>query len=642
VLIICWSTATAQDQPAPATRSTGVTITASAIGERVRFAAPSSIVQIRLEVYNSSGRKLFDNELRGGNVLDWHLRDGQAEPLPDGDYLCLITVKSLSGKLTQTIGSVTVEKGAGSLQTAASLKMTTQQAEAIGPVEENASLTVFKEDDHPVSAVIAHNGEDGQITRSRGALSFRMGDFFSAKDIEQMRLTPEGNLGIGITNPQVRLDVDGMIRASQGIVFPDGSVQFSAARRTFGAVSLGPGQFEQKSAQGQEHLSPDIGGTGTTGRIAKWQDGPNGILGDSNITETSGAIGINGTPDTRFRLDVNGSTRIRGSNPGFNLEGARPAGNIWLFQTVDDDGRFRLFSQDNVNPGVERFTIGLSTGNVGIGTPNPQSKLAVQTFTLNYGITHTDGAVTVGSFIDATGGWLGTRSNHPLHFFTNNGSQQMTINTAGKVGIGTTDPFSKLHIRSGANGLPPRLQSTGTTSFAAGWDFYHDLTGKGYVGVPDTGQGLAPGEMLLYGSVGTKTSLWAGGNRSLTIDTNSNVVIGGHATQWFEKGGLVKAMVFVNWALPDGQKIERCFNSFPTVVTTPPCGITVDHTGEGRFEVRFPFDINGRFFSLTTVNSNNTYVARITGFLGSFAVFVNTFEATNGFSRNSDFFLIVY
>jgi len=99
-------------------------------------------------------------------------------------------------------------------------------------------------------------------------------------------------------------------------------------------------------------------------------------LNDSNITEATGAIGINGAPNTNFRLDVNGSTRIRGSNPGFNLEGQRAGGNIWLFQTVDDDGRFRLFSQDNVNPGTERLTIKLN-GSVGIGVTNPTSRLEV-------------------------------------------------------------------------------------------------------------------------------------------------------------------------------------------------------------------------------------------------------------------------
>jgi hypothetical protein len=89
----------------------------------------------------------------------------------------------------------------------------------------------------------------------------------------------------------------------------------------------------------------------------------------------SGAIGVNGTPDTRFRLDVNGSTRIRGSNPGFNLEGLGN-GNVWLFQTVVGDGHFRIFGQDNATPGAERLTINMN-GNIGIGVSNPTTKLQV-------------------------------------------------------------------------------------------------------------------------------------------------------------------------------------------------------------------------------------------------------------------------
>src|ERR1700687_5915361 len=110
LLILSLTTALAQNEVAKSTRSSCATITASASVDRVRFAAPSSVAQIRLEAYNSAGKKLFDNEVRGGNVLDWHLQDGQAEPLADDSYLCVVTVKSLSGKLSQRIGSVKVEK----------------------------------------------------------------------------------------------------------------------------------------------------------------------------------------------------------------------------------------------------------------------------------------------------------------------------------------------------------------------------------------------------------------------------------------------------------------------------------------------------------------------------------------------------
>lgn len=107
---------------------------------------------------------------------------------------------------------------------------------------------------------------------------------------------------------------------------------------------------------------------------------------------------------------------------------------------------------------------------------------------------------------------------------TNLGSSVMTESN-GKIGIGASNPLATLHIIS-SDQAPPRAQSVGDGNFAAGWDFYHGTVGKGYVGVPGTGVNLAPGEMLLYGAPGTKTSLWAGGNRSVTLETDGDVLIG--------------------------------------------------------------------------------------------------------------------
>lgn len=91
------------------------------------------------------------------------------------------------------------------------------------------------------------------------------------------------------------------------------------------------------------------------------------------------------------------------------------------------------------------------SGNVGIGTTTPLVKLSVLTSTGNYGITHSDGTVTVGTYIGGGKGWLGTKSNHPLVFFTNNSSEQMTLLPNGNFGIGTTAPASKLTIQTPNN-----------------------------------------------------------------------------------------------------------------------------------------------------------------------------------------------
>jgi hypothetical protein len=47
------------------------------------------------------------------------------------------------------------------------------------------------------------------------------------------------------------------------------------------------------------------------------------------------------------------------------------------------------------------------------------------------GFVHTNGTVIVESYIGGGGGWFGTRTNHPLRFYSNNSSARMTLNTGG-------------------------------------------------------------------------------------------------------------------------------------------------------------------------------------------------------------------
>ncbi len=193
-------------------------------------------------------------------------------------------------------------------------------------------------------------------------------------------------------------------------------------------------------------------------------------------------------------------------------------------------------------------------GNVGIGSENPEARLDVAGDARFSGPLSVEGALTT-SGAAKIGGDLSVTGKLTAASFAGDGTGLSNITPAdnsvtnaklsqdaaslskvtegemiisgGNVGVGTANPTSKLHILSGASDvLPPRLEASANTSFAAGWDFYHEATPKGYVGVPGSATGIAPGEMLLFGSAGTKLSLWAGANRSVTLDTNGNVGFG--------------------------------------------------------------------------------------------------------------------
>ncbi|MCW3091112.1 MAG: hypothetical protein JWP81_2181 [Ferruginibacter sp.] len=105
----------------------------------------------------------------------------------------------------------------------------------------------------------------------------------------------------------------------------------------------------------------------------------------------------------------------------------------------------------------------LAAQNVGVGTVAPADKFTVQTLTNAYGLTHTDGTITVGSWVGLGDGWVGTKSNHPLAFFTNNGVQQVLIATNGNVGINTINPLAKLHVNGNV-----KIDAANTIELGAG------------------------------------------------------------------------------------------------------------------------------------------------------------------------------
>lgn len=106
---------------------------------------------------------------------------------------------------------------------------------------------------------------------------------------------------------------------------------------------------------------------------------------------------------------------------------------------------FRL----SAGPGESKVQI-YPTGNIVIGgnTTAAAGRLTVSTPSGGFGMVHTDGTVSIGSFADGVSGYLGTISNHPLRFFANNTSGQLSLLPNGNVGIGEPSPANKLQIGS--------------------------------------------------------------------------------------------------------------------------------------------------------------------------------------------------
>src|SRR6185295_4356674 len=506
---------------------TSATVTASATAERVRFTAPSNVVRMQLQVVSESGQILFEATSKG-NVFDWSLQDSTGQRL-QGSYLTVVTLKSLSGKLSERIGSVSIEQNQVELQRTDAKQLVAAQQQVVGPIEENAALTILHEGEAEATTVLANNGSDGQIIRDRGALSFRIGNFFSGTDEEQMRLTAEGNLGIGTSKPKARLDVGGTIRAREGFQFADGSTLNVNDK---GGVTL-------TSAGG--NVVPNASGSGTQNRLAKWTDS-SGTLGDSLVLDTGTGLQLTAAPnpsvDTNllYLNSTNGTTGVlAGSTPSYGANNGpffAMRGNTYS-TIANQRGLFTIAAGNIANPtgddGSVKFNTGNDvlrmvirpSGNVGIGVSNPGSPLDVGG-NINTNTQYNIGGSRIlsapgvnNAFVGVGAGNANTTGQQNSLFGTSAGSLNMTGNRNSLFGsqagmVTTTGANSFFGYRAGFQ--------TSTGGFNS---FFGDSAGTQNVdGSNNTAIGA--GTKLVSGNLTNATAIGA----MTQVDANNSLILG--------------------------------------------------------------------------------------------------------------------
>ena len=400
--------ASAQDRPeaTPATPATAVTVSVSANG--VRFAALGSVKQMRLEVFGADGSPLYSSDFRPGNVRDWKLEDTHGLRLPDGTYLCVVTFRDVSGRLGMKQGAVLVQGGQAALQLAG--------GDEAGAVEAEKRLDPMTETGATALTLMGHDGSDGQVVSTRGGLSFRAGDFFAGKDRELMRLTPGGDLGLGVSAPKAKLDVAGTIRARGGIQFEDGTVLTSAR-------GAGTSRTSVNSPPADGSTAAFIGGTGTANKRAKWLDG-SGTLGDSVMAEAGGNVGI-GTASPQRKLHVTDAIRVNQFDVGLNAAGD------FVFRNINDStgSYFRVSPNGATAAGIPRTNIQLFNTDWAAGQANYEAgEMRWNNDAFEFNVNHG-----------------GTGVQRPMVFSIDN-TERMRLNSNGNVGIGTANPQSRLEV----------------------------------------------------------------------------------------------------------------------------------------------------------------------------------------------------
>src|SRR5437764_9923219 len=178
LVFLCGVAAAQESGAAQAQAPAAATVTAAASASGVRFVSTEGSRRIRLEVYGAAGERLYDSDFRQGSILDW---DGAG--LADGSYLCVVTVEDLRGAAARRLSAVSVQSGRALVRKEDEEKLKAEFAQAlaaVGQSQDGAAAAAVTKKTQAVT-VTAHDGQDGQVTSTAGALTFRTGDIFCGR-----------------------------------------------------------------------------------------------------------------------------------------------------------------------------------------------------------------------------------------------------------------------------------------------------------------------------------------------------------------------------------------------------------------------------------------------------------------------------
>ena len=327
-----------------------------------------------------------------------------------------------------------------------------------------------------------------------------------------MLIANTGNVGIGTSSPTRKLDVAGL------------SMFNGAQLRSTDDGSTLVGFVGNRSAWTGGSLDNNLSVAAYTSNICFFT---NNSVGESMRITSTGNVGI-GTSTPNRLLTVAGTTSgliaLNSSSYRNTTIGSDSVGNFIVYD--DTAGAYRMV----IN----------SSGNVGIGTTNPEVSLDV--VGINGGTAQSRVRSTSGGDIRIsvdTVGRVGTYSNSDLLVLTNS-SERMRITSTGNVGIGTTSPAYKTQIES--SGADVFLsKNTSSTSFNRSYFYNNNNVGVQFLnfgsaypfgtefGVGQNGSVIQSNTTSMF-AIGTSGAyplvLGTSGTERMRITSSGNVGIG--------------------------------------------------------------------------------------------------------------------
>jgi hypothetical protein len=379
---------------------------------------------------------------------------------------------------------------------------------------------------------------------------------------ERMRIDSSGRLLVGTTTEGFADVADNFTIADSGncgMTIRSGSSNVGSIY--FSDATSGSGEYDGYIDYQHSSQALRFGTNAGTERMRITSDGKVGV-GTSSPSATIHAIG-----------NVYAGANIITTN---NTTGLNWYNNIGLLR-IQQESSQTGYCFDIYKGGTNAVKIGFKSdgsayfaSNVGIGTQSPSSRLHIyQTGSTQAGLVETNQSASVFNF-KSTGQTAGqpqvgcSASNLILN---TNAAERMRITSAGRVGVGTSSPQTKMEIVENAGGLdlvtPLRLSGTAINN-DDGWklQFYNNTAS------------VEQGSLLVqYKTAGSwKTSLTStnnvtfdiAGNERVRIDSSGNVLFGktsqNLATAGFQHRGDAIGLVQITRASGEPLQLNRLTN----------------------------------------------------------------------------------
>jgi len=277
---------------------------------------------------------------------------------------------------------------------------------------------------------------------------------------EKLRVTSDGNIGIGVTNPSSKLHLAQTTSAANFTISNDINNWSIVTGTSVNSFSIVENQFGSTVFHANSSANVGIGTTNPTSKLSVY----GGLsIGTSSASGSAHAFIIDGVNNSASNHTLTFSGHPNGTNDSVTWYLNRTGGAYGNFD-VQFNGTSRFYisggslsNNGNIILNPINHTV-ISSGNVGLGTTNTEDRLDLASGFIRFkeaiGGTGTYGGIRAYNSLVPSVSATAIRfirdvaevGNDGAICFDTTNNERLRITSTGNIGIGTTNPSQKLHV----------------------------------------------------------------------------------------------------------------------------------------------------------------------------------------------------